>query len=460
MTSEQPETKETEEELRNKYVKVYDNKCLSYQHFVRHHLIKNEPAIIKNVVYSNGTDKNWKIYDKWIKQEEKCVDYKFLENKYGDKVVNVAYCGDKSYSDQKRESMKLKNYLKYLQNDINKNDDDENYQQLEKWLNNMKQYKLSSFDPLWTNSILYCKDWHIVRELKEEYYKTPSFFADDWLNYYWDKRNDNDYKFCYFGPKYSWTPLHHDVYLSYSWSTNIIGKKLWILFNPNESKYYLKNTKRNEWIYNLLTLIDNVDGINDKQYPNLHKLFDDKNKIITSKMIIQNENEAIFIPSGWFHEVYNLDDIVLSINHNWFNGFNINLIWECIYNEYQNVCQSIDDLRDIMDNKTFYQNCQQLLMEFLGIDFNQFIQIILTNVQNILEILKSNDNKKNESNFKMKSYLFSMKNVLNTIEKCIGSKCMNQDHIKQLQDIKQMVTKTLLELQFIRLDDDQFWPKL
>ena len=31
---------------------------------------------------------------------------------------------------------------------------------------------------------------------------------------------------------------------------------------------------------------------------------------------VQEEGETIFVPSGWFHQVFNLEDTI-SINHNW-----------------------------------------------------------------------------------------------------------------------------------------------
>merc|ERR1712129_187590 len=96
-------------------------------------------------------------------------------------------------------------------------------------------------------------DWHIVRDLstKQPFYQTPIHFADDWLNFYWQSKGTTDYKFCYLGPAFSWTPLHKDVYSSYSWSVNVKGRKLWILFSPSEAEFYLKNTKRSEWVYSL-----------------------------------------------------------------------------------------------------------------------------------------------------------------------------------------------------------------
>lgn len=39
----------------------------------------------------------------------------------------------------------------------------------------------------------------------------------------------------YAGPRGSWTPLHHDVMYSYSWSVNICGRKRWVFFRPEDT---------------------------------------------------------------------------------------------------------------------------------------------------------------------------------------------------------------------------------
>ena len=42
--------------------------------------------------------------------------------------------------------------------------------------------------------------------------------------------------------------------------------------------------------------------------------------------IIQRRGEVIFVPSGWHHQVENVEDTI-SINHNWFNAANIQTIF-------------------------------------------------------------------------------------------------------------------------------------
>ena len=104
---------------------------------------------------------------------------------------------------------------------------------------------------------------------------TPIFFQSDWLNEFWDSREDqeDDYRFVYIGPKGSWyvqyqisslkiidfksstnysignlilqfrTPFHADVFRSYSWSANICGKKKWIFFPPGKCSFLYKTNK-------------------------------------------------------------------------------------------------------------------------------------------------------------------------------------------------------------------------
>lgn len=96
------------------------------------------------------------------------------------------------------------------------------------------------------SEVLYLKDWHLPI-LYPEYgaYDLPALFADDWLNEHWaaNRRDSSsrssgdlaerrsleagDHRFVYIGPRASCTPLHADVFFSYSWSANVCGTKRW-----------------------------------------------------------------------------------------------------------------------------------------------------------------------------------------------------------------------------------------
>ncbi|KAF5732171.1 jmjC domain-containing protein 4-like isoform X1 [Tripterygium wilfordii] len=88
----------------------------------------------------------------------------------------------------------------------------------------------------------------------------------------------------------------------------------------------------------------------------------------------QERGEIIFVPSGWFHQVHNLEDTV-SINHNWFNGYNLSWVWDLLLRDYNEAKEYIEDIRDICDD--FEGLCQRNLAANTGMNFYDFF-IFLT----------------------------------------------------------------------------------
>ena len=184
---------------------------------------------------------------------------------------------------------------------------------------------------------LYAKDWHIFQYYSNQrIYTIPEPFIDDWLNWYWKycKNNEDDYRFVYIGGENTKTDLHHDVLYSYSWSINLYGKKRWTIWPPNEISK----------LQQLRELSSRDDEGNDD---NIKKdlIISQSNPII----IDQDINEAIFIPSGWYHIVENLNtsllqeepNITISLNHNWFNCYSLHLNWLYLLNQHHLVCCEI-----------------------------------------------------------------------------------------------------------------------
>ena len=67
-----------------------------------------------------------------------------------------------------------------------------------------------------------------------------------------------DFRFCYVGPPGTFTPLHRDVYASYSWSANVVGRKHWWLFPPDKVEGLKKN---GELVFDVRELPDEGNGI-------------------------------------------------------------------------------------------------------------------------------------------------------------------------------------------------------
>lgn len=89
--------------------------------------------------------------------------------------------------------------------------------------------------------------------------------------------------------------------------------------------------------------------------------------------VVQNPNETFFVPSKWYHQVKNLDDTV-SINHNWFNGCNVEIIAESLLSHHEDVEREIADCRD-MEN--FEEHCQLMLKSSFGMNFTDFLEILV-----------------------------------------------------------------------------------
>jgi hypothetical protein len=57
--------------------------------------------------------------------------------------------------------------------------------------------------------------------------------------------------------------------------------------------------------------------------------------------VIQDEGDTIFVPSGWYHQVHNIGDVI-SLNHNWCNAYNIAGMWSHIQEQRRDVIRALN----------------------------------------------------------------------------------------------------------------------
>ena len=185
---------------------------------------------------------------------------------------------------------------------------------------------------------MYLKDFHIDPLLglstnnnpTQSLYTIPECFRDDWLNWYWQhvRQSEDDYSFAYVGTPGTTTLIHHDVGCSYSWSVNLTGHKRWLLWPPKYAHQLLQqdvvHSKKDNMCMGCLdhTTSDADATISDntvsKHAPSNefneggleHCLIDDARYHLYARehaiIIEQRVGQALFVPSGWYHQVENI----------------------------------------------------------------------------------------------------------------------------------------------------------
>ena len=170
-------------------------------------------------------------------------------------------------------------------------------------------------------TLLYLKDWHLPRLLSDAapFYSIPPHFADDWLNEFATSHTPplEDYRFVYASPRGCFTALHSDVLRSYSWSANVVGRKLWLMMPPEVGRALLQEDDEGYA----------VDLLDEEVWGRAAQV--DVGEV---RVGVQEEGEVVFVPSGWVHEVWQVDNCV-SINHNFINGWSLPGTWAFLKDE-------------------------------------------------------------------------------------------------------------------------------
>ncbi|CAF1491018.1 unnamed protein product, partial [Adineta steineri] len=104
---------------------------------------------------------------------------------------------------------------------------------------------------------------------------------------------------------------------------------------------------------------------------------------------IQEPGDIVFVPSEWYHDVTNIG-YTISINHNWFNAFNIFRIWKHLCLTLDDIEHRIEDCRALMSD-TWYEHCQVILQANEGMNFISLYKLLYIIAQR--RITDDNNNK-------------------------------------------------------------------
>jgi hypothetical protein len=221
---------------------------------------------------------------------------------------------------------------------------------------------------------VYLKDWHLAAAMRARPTELVPMFATprpltlcgDWLGEFCALRRDgggpadDDFSFVYLGPAGSTTLLHTDVLGSYSWSSNIVGRKRWVFFPPDQQPLLLDQHGR---------MVEDVRTVDPVRFPHFHTA--------VRLELVQEGGETVFVPSGWYHQVENLEP-TLSVNANWVGCCNIHQVLDVLRNDLALARSAISDCADAMGAAEFDAHCQMMLKANSGFDFWEFFLLLQT----------------------------------------------------------------------------------
>lgn len=152
-------------------IPVVDNTLL-YSNIFKNYILKNRPCKIESV------GSLWNCSKYWVSNGK--PDFEYLSSNYGSCKTAVYNCREKFFNSQSCENSLFSDYVKYWQDYIASNYNEQ-------------------------KPLLYLKDWHLKNQFPEDnFYEVPLYFASDWLNEYLCENGKDDYRFVYMGPKGTW----------------------------------------------------------------------------------------------------------------------------------------------------------------------------------------------------------------------------------------------------------------
>nr|XP_043618126.1 2-oxoglutarate and iron-dependent oxygenase JMJD4 isoform X2 [Erigeron canadensis] len=389
---------------------------MSYSEFIEKYLSKNKPVVITGIMDDWKACKDWVLTSNDDDGAKTTPNLDFISSNFGTSKVQVADCGSREF--QRRFDMSVAEFI-------------DHWRKL-----SSVEHRNHSTNELKGNTLLYLKDWHFVKEYPEyTAYTTPLFFHDDWLNLYLDryhmhqnpdtyqKRDDissSDYRFVYMGAKGTWTPFHADVFRSYSWSANVCGKKQWYFLSPDQCHLAFDRNMKSS----------------------VYDIFEETLWLECT----QDKNEIIYVPSGWYHQVHNLEDTI-SINHNWFNAYNLSWVWDLLSKDYKEAVEYIEDIKDICDD--FEGLCQRNLAANTGMNFYDFFTFMVrysfANIVQLLHLARRTTFGNQCSSHKAQHLIFNLKSAKDIAIK-MKLTCLSENH-NILLDFKSILEEsTFLEL--------------
>ncbi|KAL9642242.1 hypothetical protein ABK040_007242 [Willaertia magna] len=318
---------------------------LTFEEFTNNYNKIQKPVIITNLI------NNWKAFKEW------------QINNFLDKYGNVEFKTDQMVNHFFPHFSEIyKNYLKDKKegNDLQKYDHVRRQHNLKMKFKNYFKYMKENKDenPIYIfDSKFGEKDERLLNE-----YEIPFYFKEDFFELCLPKEDRPLFRWLVIGPARSGTQWHMDPYLTTAWNALICGRKRWLFYPMNhvsedleeaieemksEEQAIISERLKSEKEHKMKLLKEGkLDNLNEDEFE-----IKDKNKPIPSYIpcsepiqwltdeyyeainsgrrpweCVQYPGELIFVPSGWWHMVLNLDDTV-AVTQNLCDSSNVHMVY-------------------------------------------------------------------------------------------------------------------------------------
>jgi hypothetical protein len=243
---------QSDKTITSEFPQVDRRSRLSLREFRKEYLYSGKPVVITDAIES------WPARSRWT------LDH--FASRYADTPVTVYRLGGERYEASRAETMELSHFI--------------------------ARVRTHSFD---TYPCYVRDDWQIFMAHKELLgeYDVPKYFFDWFVLLPGFMRLI--YPRIFIGPRGAITPLHLDIWGTHAWLAQLVGRKRWVLFSPDQQR----------WLYDCSVQPQNPDF---KRFPLFRKT-----KPIECTI---GPGDLIFVPGGWAHEVVSLD-ATISITHNY-----------------------------------------------------------------------------------------------------------------------------------------------